>query len=145
MEAMKNLKVTFALMLVALFTVLGGSKAQAQTTLDDFLVAAGNLVNVQIGSITVEDVEVITIDDVVITDVLVDVIDLDNVLNNNDIRVLTNFLNDLTIDDTLNNLLRDANIITGNQVVIGVLSSGTFLIADVSDLATNPKKTKKIK
>jgi hypothetical protein len=59
------------------------------------------------------------------------VVDVPNVLNQNDLTVIANILNDLTIDDTLNNLFRDAGIITGNQVVVGVLSDQTmFYIAD---------------
>jgi len=59
--------------------------------------------------------------------VVVDVHDVDILngsLNNNDVAILQNFLNDVTVtvDDTLNNLLRDADIIKNNQVVVGILS-----------------------
>ncbi len=33
--------------------------------------------------------------------------------------------------DFLNNLLRDANLITDNQVVVGVLSGPTFVIQNI--------------
>jgi hypothetical protein len=124
---MKNLKVTLAVMMIALFTVLGANKAQAQITGTDVIAAAGNLVNVQVGNIDVN---------------VVDVVDVTNVLNNADIQILSDILNDLTIDNVLNNLLRDADIITGNQVVVGVLSDQTtFYIADRSIFGNKkPKK-----
>lgn len=97
--------------LVGLFMVLAisftTSSVKAQISgAPDVIAAAGNLVNVQIGDINVN---------------AVDVIDVTNVLNGNDVKVLNNILNDLTIDDVLNNLLRDADIIKNNQVVVGVL------------------------
>ncbi len=80
--------------------------AQAQITSTDILTAAGNLVTVQIGSININ---------------AVDVVDVSNVLNNADIQILSDILNNLTIDNVLNNLLRDADIIKNNQVVVGVV------------------------
>jgi len=61
------------------------------------------------------------------TVIVVDVHDVDVLngsLNNNDVAILQNFLNDVTVtvDDTLNNLLREAEIIKSNQVVVGILS-----------------------
>jgi hypothetical protein len=63
--------------------------------------------------------------------VVVDVDDvavLNNSLNNNDVEILKNFLNDLsiTIDDSFNDLLRGADIIKNNQVVVGILTGGAF-------------------
>ncbi len=117
---MKNLKVTLAAVIFALFSVLSTNVAQAQITDGtDVIAAAGNLVNVQVGNINVN---------------AVDVIDVTNVLNNNDVRILNNILNGLTIDNVLNNLLRDADIIKNNQVVVGILSSGVILVAKQSKL-----------
>jgi hypothetical protein len=64
-----------------------------------------------------------------------DVVDVTNVLNNNQIRVLTDLINNSPIasnnSNFLNDLLRDANIITGNQIVVGVLG-GTFFVLDTT-------------
>lgn len=52
------------------------------------------------------------------------------------IRILNNVLNNNTIlsnnSNFLNNLLRDANIITDNQVVVGVLSGGIIVVQDLT-------------
>ncbi len=60
-------------------------------------------------------------------------VDVTNVLNNNQIRVLTDLINNSPIasnnSNFLNNLLRDAMLITDNQIVVGVLG-GTFFILD---------------
>ncbi len=80
------------------------------------------LVNVNVGAVQV-NISGITVQDV---------IDVENVLNNNQIRVLNNLLNNNEVasrnQDVLNNLLRGANLITNNQVVVGVLSGPTFVI-----------------
>jgi hypothetical protein len=64
---------------------------------------------------------------------LTDVVDVSNVLNNNQIRVLTDLINNSPIasnnSNFLNDLLRDANLITDNQIVVGVLG-GTFFVLD---------------
>lgn len=61
-----------------------------------------------------------------------DLIDVNDVLNDNEVRILNNVLNRSPIlsnnSDILTNLLRDANLITDNQVVVGVLSGGLFVI-----------------
>jgi hypothetical protein len=66
---------------------------------------------------------------------LMDVVDVNNVLNNNQVEVLKNFLNRSPIasnnSEILTNLLRDANLITGNQIVVGVLG-GTFFVTDLA-------------
>ncbi len=65
----------------------------------------------------------------------IDVVDVTNVLNNNQIRVLTDLINNSPIasnnSNLLNDLLRGANIITGNQIVVGVLG-GTFFVLDTT-------------
>lgn len=101
---MKKLLIASSLLFAILFAT-NSVKAQI-TGAPDVIAAAGNLVNVQVGDINVN---------------AVDVVDVTNVLNNNDVRVLNNILNDLTIDNVLNNLLRDAEIIKNNQVVVGVV------------------------
>ncbi len=102
---MKKLLIAFSLLLALSFTT---KSAQAQITSGDVLNAAAGLVNVQVGDVNVN---------------LVDVVDVSNVLNNNTVTVtaLNNILNGLTIDNVLNNLLRDADIIKNNQVVVGVI------------------------
>lgn len=126
---MKKLLIAFSLLLAMSFTT---KSAQAQiTTGEQILAAAGNLVNVQVGSINVN---------------AVDVVDVSNVLNNNTVTIvaLNDILNNLTIDNVLNNLLRDADIITGNQVVVGVVvdllgNVTQILVADKKLLKTNKK------
>ncbi len=103
---MKKLLIAFTLLLAMSFTT---KSTQAQiTTGDQVLAAAANLVNVQVGSINVN---------------AVDVIDVSNVLNNNTVTItaLNNILNGISIDNVLNNLLKDAHLINGNQVVVGVI------------------------
>jgi hypothetical protein len=66
---------------------------------------------------------------------LTDVVDVSNVLNNNQIEVLTDLINNSPIasnnSNFLNDLLRDAEIITDNQIVVGVLG-GTFFVLDTT-------------
>ena len=83
------------------------------------------LINVDVGAVAVN------IGDITLNDL----VDVQDVLNNNDVRILNNVLNHSPIlsnnSDFLNNLLRDANLITDNQVVVGVLSGPTFVIENV--------------
>lgn len=122
---MKKFFIAFTMMLAVAFTT---TSVHAQLTGDITTALQQGLVNVN-----VQDV----IDDITIGDV--EIITLDNVLNNNDvtvdIRALNNFLNGFTIDNVLNNLLRDANLITDNQIVVGVLS-GVIVVADKKDIRT---------
>jgi hypothetical protein len=112
---MKKLLVAMTLCVALAFTT---SSAKAQITTDDVLNAAAGLVNVQVGNVNVN---------------LVDVVDVSNVLNNNTVTIvaLNDILNNLSIDNVLNNLLRDANVITGNQVVVGVLVNALGAVTDV--------------
>ena len=118
---MKNVKLFFAAMFM-LSLVSFGAEAQQNANVGQ---AVSGLINVNLGAVQV-DVE---LDNVLNNFTLVDV---DNVLNNNEIRILNNVLNNSPIlsnnSNFLNNLLRDANIITDNQVVVGVLSGGSLLI-----------------
>jgi hypothetical protein len=72
----------------------------------------------------------VNVGDITITDV----VDVSNVLNNNQVEILKNVLNNSPIasnnSDFLNNLLRDANLITDNQIVVGVLG-GTFFVTNL--------------
>jgi len=96
--------------------------AQAQVTnAPDVIAAAGNLINVQIGDVTVN------LNDITVQDV----VDVTNVLNGNDVRVLTDILNGLTIDNVLNNALRDADIIKNNQVVVGVIVNALGEVTEI--------------
>ena len=84
------------------------------------------LINVDVGAVAVN------IGDITVAD-LVDVGDV--VSNNRDIRILDNILNHSPIlsnnSQILTNLLRDANILTDTQVVVGVLTGGAFAIQDI--------------
>jgi hypothetical protein len=142
LRKMKKLLIASSLFVAMAFTT---NSAKAQTTIGDFLAAAGNLVNVQVQVTDINLNDVVDIGDITVGDislVRVDDINISNVLNNNDVRVLSGFLIDIRIDDVLTNVLQNANIITGNQVVIGVLSSGVVLVTDVTNLAAKAKKRK---
>ncbi len=72
----------------------------------------------------------VNVGDITITDV----VDVSNVLNNNQVEILKNVLNNSPIasnnSNFLNDLLRDANLITDNQIVVGVLG-GTFFVTNL--------------
>ncbi len=126
MKHFRNLTLTLAL--VATFAlgafVATPTDASAQQTANVGQLVSG-LINVNVGAVQVD------IDTGDIT-----VVDVDNVLNNNEIRILNNVLNNNTIlsnnSNFLNDLLRDAEIITDNQVVVGVLSGGIIVVQDVT-------------
>lgn len=64
------------------------------------------------------------------------VVNVEDSLNENDVRVLNNVLNDNEVAsrnrDVLNNLLRDADIITDNQTVVGVnILSGQVFVQEL--------------
>ncbi|MFD2999309.1 hypothetical protein ACFS7Z_02965 [Pontibacter toksunensis] len=117
---MKNLKVLFAMMAVAMLTFFSANDAKAQTTTVGTLLTG--LLNVN-----VSDIEV-NIGDITVQDL----VDVENVLNNNNIQFLNRSINnnsilsDIQID--LTNAFREANLISGNQIVVGVLSGGQFVI-----------------
>ena len=118
---MKNVKLFFAAMLMfAMISV--GAEAQQRANVGQLV---RGLINVNIGAVQV-DVE---LDNVLNNFTLVNV---ENVLNDADIDILNNVLNRSPIlsnnRDILTNLLRDAEIITDNQVVVGVLSGGQLVI-----------------
>src|SRR5262249_39279376 len=80
------------------------------------------LINVDIGAVAVN------IGDITVADV----VDVNDVLNENKVRILDNVLNNNPIlnnnSDILTNLLRDADILNDVQVVVGVLDGPTFVV-----------------
>lgn len=109
---MKNLKMTLVVMFVAVFA----HTVKAQDNVGQALSGLIN-VNVNVGDITINDV-----------------IDVEDVLNDNEVRILNNVLNNSPIasnnSDILTNLLRDAEILNDNQVVVGILS-GVILVDEL--------------
>jgi hypothetical protein len=124
---MKNMKKLFVVLslFVAMTCVSVAAQAQSNQKTNVGQLVSG-LINVNVGAVAV-NIGDITIDDV---------IDVNNVLNNNEVRILNNVLNNSPIlsnnSNILTNLLRDANILTGTQVVVGVLSSGLFAIQEAT-------------
>jgi len=122
---MKKVLITLAMFIAITAIGVQHSYAQpAQRTNVGQLVSG--LINVNIGAVAV-NISDITLDDLV---------DVGDVLSDNrDIRILNNILNHNPIAsnnaDVLTNLLRDANILTDTQVVVGVLTGGAFAIQDV--------------
>ncbi len=119
---MKKLFATFALAALMLFAV-GTTDAQAQSRQQTGIgQLVSGLINVNVGAVAV------SIGDIT----LEDLVDVEDVLNNNNVEVLNNVLNNSPIasnnSDILTNLLRDADILTDTQVVVGVLSGGLFVI-----------------
>jgi hypothetical protein len=112
----------FAAILGTFVFATAASAAPKQATVGTLL---SGLINVNVQNVEVDVIE----GDVTITDV----VDVTNVLNNNQIDILRNAIQNNPIasnnSNFLNDLLRDANIITGNQIVVGVLG-GTFLVLD---------------
>ena len=101
---MKKILAILAICSVGLF-----ASTSAKAQIIDFpqvLAAAGNLVNVQVGDVNVN---------------VVDVVDVTDVLNGVDVTALNNILRDVQIDNVLTGLLRGAQILNGNQVVVGVV------------------------
>jgi hypothetical protein len=123
LKQMKKLLVAFSLLLAMSFTT---KSAQAQV--DDVNTIIGNLI-----AVNIQDVQL----DITTGDITV--VNVENVLNNADIQILKDFVITVEIDNVLNNLLREADIISNNQIVVGVLSNGTFLILD-QKANTKPRK-----
>ena len=115
-----------ALSMFFAFNVIGTNSAQAQSDQHTNVgQLVSGLINVNVGAVAVN------IGDITVAD-LVDVGDV--LSNNRQIDILDNILNHSPIasnnSDILTNLLRDANILTDTQVVVGVLSGGLFVIQD---------------
>src|SRR5215218_6537622 len=115
---MKKLLITISMFFVMVCAVTNSVSAQSDQRTNVGQLLAG-LINVNVGAVAVN------IGDITISD-LVDVGDV--LSNNRDIDILSNILNNSPIasnnSDILTNLLRDADLITDNQVVVGVLSGG---------------------
>lgn len=108
--------------LLVVFMMLAGT-AMAQQRANVGQLVSG-LINVNVGAVQAD----IDIGDVTLVNV-------EDVLNDNNVEALNNVFNNNTIlsnnSDILTNLLRDAEIITDNQVVVGVLSGGVIAIQDL--------------
>jgi hypothetical protein len=104
------------------------------------LIAALNNINVQIdrlsvlSDITADNFQVVNVEDVLSGN---NIQALNNALNNNDVDVLTNFLNDVLTDpncsvvalcNSLNNVLQNADIAVSDVIAINVLSGGDVII-----------------
>src|SRR5688500_17205844 len=122
---MKKLLIVMAMFIA--ITVLGTNVSQAQpaqrTNVGQLV---SGLINVNVGAVAV-NISDITLEDLV---------DVGDVLSDNrEIDILTNILNNSPIasnnSDILTNLLREANILTDTQVVVGVLSGGLFVVQDI--------------
>jgi hypothetical protein len=118
------------LIVVAMFfaiSVVNIHAAQAQSTQPTNVgQLLKGLINVNVGVVA------LNIGDITVAD-LVDVGDV--LSNNKDVDILNNVLANSPIasnnSDVLTNLLRDADILTDAQVVVGVLSTGLFVIQDI--------------
>lgn len=121
---MKKLFIAFSLLIAVAFT---SNSAQAQQTATVGQLLTG-LINVNVGAIQV-DVEL----DNVLNDFTL--VNVEDVLNDNNIEFLNNSINNNSvlsdIQITITNLLQNADILTENQVVVGVLSGGQLVIQDL--------------
>ena len=117
---MKKAKVLLAAIAIACLSIT--VQAQQQTGVGQLL---AGLVNVNVGAIAV-NVGDITVEDLV---------DVEDVLNDAKIDILNNSINNNEVasrnQDFLNDILRDAELITDNQVVVGVLSGGQLIIQEL--------------
>lgn len=117
---MKNVKMLIAAMLFVCTTM--SVQAQQRTGVGQLL---AGLVNVNVGAIAVD------IGDITVADL----VDVEDVLNDAKIDILNNSINRNEVasrnQDFLNDLLRDAELITDNQVVVGVLSGGQLIIQNL--------------
>jgi hypothetical protein len=122
------MKIVLIAVSMFLATTLGGiNSAQAQSNQGTNVgQLVSGLINVDIGAVAVNIGDITVADLVNVGDVL---------SNNHDIRILDNILNHSPIlsnnSQILTNLLRDANILTDTQVVVGVLSGGAFAIQNI--------------
>ena len=108
-------------LLVAFMMLAGAAMAQQRANVGQLV---SGLITVNVGAIQVDiDTGNITL------------VNVENVLNNNDIRILNNVLNNNTVVirnvDILTNLLRDAEFLNNNQVVVGILSDGRIVFRNL--------------
>jgi hypothetical protein len=122
---MKKNLIIAAMLFVVSFVVTNTASAQSEQPLNVGQIVRG-LVNVNIGVVAAN------IGDITVAD-LVDVGDV--LSDNREVRILSNILNNSPIlsnnSEVLTNLLRDAEILTDTQVVVGVLTTGLFVIQDI--------------
>jgi hypothetical protein len=113
MKRLRSLALLTAML--ASFAFVSAVGAAPRATIGTLL---SGLINVNVGDVTVTDVVVV---------------DVNDVLNDNQVEILNNVLNNSPIasnnSNILTNLLRGANLITENQIVVGVLG-GTFFVLD---------------
>ena len=122
---MKKTLIVAAMLFVLSFVVGNTAQAQSEQPLNVGQMVRG-LVNVNIGAVAAN------IGDITVAD-LVDVGDV--LSDNRDVDILSNILNNSPIlsnnSDVVTNLLRDADILTDTQVIVGVLSTGLFVVQDI--------------
>jgi len=120
-------KVLFAVTICIAMCIAGIGSAQAQSNQGTNVgQLVSGLINVDVGAVAVNIGNITVADLVNVNDVL---------SHNSDIRILDNILNHNPVlnnnSQILTNLLRDANILTDTQVVVGVLSGGAFAIQNI--------------
>jgi hypothetical protein len=132
---MKNVKMGIASLMLALCLVFAGSNAtQAQTTVTPTTLLAN------LGLINVSAANLVTIGSIPVTISDVQVVNVKDVLNNADIKILNDALNNNNVlNNSLNNLLQGANIIKDNQVVAGVVVNALGQVTQFV-VAKAPKK-----
>jgi hypothetical protein len=132
---MKKLLIAFSMTLAMLFSANSVKAQTIEEGVNNLLAAQAGLINV---GIVVQDVTIQDLIDIgAIT--VTDVIDINNVLNNVDVNVLNGLLVNVELDNVLNNLLRQSEIISRNQIVVGILSGQLV----VMDQKANTKTKKK--
>jgi hypothetical protein len=123
MKRLRSLALLTAMLASFAFVTAAGAAAPTsrQATVGTLL---SGLINANVQNIAVN------VGDITVTDV----VDVSNVLNDNKVDILKNVLNNSPIasnnSDILTNLLRGANLITDNQIVVGVLG-GTFFVTNL--------------
>jgi hypothetical protein len=131
---MKKLLIAFSMTLAMLFSANSVKAQTIEEGVNNLLAAQAGLINV---GIAVQDVTIQDLVDIgAIT--VTDVIDINNVLNNVDVNVLNGLLVNVELDNVLNNLLRQSEVISRNQIVVGILSGQLV----VMDQKANTKKKK---
>jgi ABC-type microcin C transport system permease subunit YejE len=117
---MKNVRMGMASLMLILCLMVGSNVAKAQVTTSP---AVNNLLG-SLSLVTVQTGNIVTIGSVNVPITDVRVVDVKNVLNNADIKILNDALNNnAVLNNSLNNLLQGANIIKDNQVVVGVVAA----------------------
>jgi hypothetical protein len=125
MKTMRKILFAFTMLIATTFVATSSTRAQSNQGTNVGQLVSG-LINVDIGAVAVNIGDITVADLVNVGDVL---------SNNRDIRILDNILNHNPVlnnnSQVLTNLLRNANILTDTQVVVGVLSGGAFAIQNI--------------